>query len=101
MSNVKKNYCYKCKFASKQFKVCNLTHISCQKEECNPWEALRVVFDTCAHFELKDELKEKIIKENVFTCIICACEVPAEYSFKTPNTCYLCDEAISLDELLV
>lgn len=35
-----------------------------------------------------------------FICLGCQCEVPADYSFRTQNYCYLCDPAITLDELL-
>ncbi len=36
---------------------------------------------------------------DVFKCKHCGHIVPNEYSLRTPDSCYLCDENISLDEL--
>lgn len=40
------------------------------------------------------------MSKETFKCKHCGCEVPSGFSLRTPNTCYLCDENISLDELL-
>ncbi len=40
------------------------------------------------------------MEDKWFTCKVCECEVPADYSLRTANFCYLCDPNISFEELL-
>lgn len=61
----KKAKCYNCKFAGKQFKVSNVTHLHCEDEKQYPiekwesgeltaWDSLQKFSDTCGNHEFKD-----------------------------------------------
>lgn len=65
--SIKKPRCYNCKFAGKQFKITNLTHLHCENEtifpkekwesgELSPWDSLQVFSDTCKFHEFKDSV---------------------------------------------
>ena len=65
--SVKKRKCYNCKFAGKQFKITNLTHLHCENEtifpvekwesgELSPWDSLQVFSDVCEFHEFKDSV---------------------------------------------
>jgi len=65
--------CYNCKFAGKQFKVLNVTHLHCEDEKQYPlekwesgeltaWDSLQKFSDTCENHEFKDQTsKNKIL----------------------------------------
>lgn len=57
--------CYNCKFAGKQFKIANMTHLHCENEKKYPsakfetgeltaWDSLQEFSNTCALHEFKD-----------------------------------------------
>ena len=63
----KKRKCYNCKFAGKQFKVSNVTHLHCEDEKQYPkekwesgeltaWDSLQKFSDTCEFHEFKDSV---------------------------------------------
>ena len=51
-------------------------------------------------FLFEESEEDSIAKPGDFVCKGCACEVRAEYSLRTPGYCYLCDPAITIDELM-
>lgn len=67
----KKPKCYNCKFAGKQFKVNNLTHLHCEDEKQYPrekwesgeltaWDSLQQFNWTCENHEFKTKNDESI-----------------------------------------
>lgn len=63
----KKSKCYNCKFAGKQFKVSNVTHLHCgddkqypkekwESGELTAWDSLQKFSDTCEFHEFKDSV---------------------------------------------
>lgn len=63
MENIKKRYCYNCKFAGKGFKIGKLTYHHCEDEkqynqekfdtgEITAWDTLRTFNDVCDNHEL-------------------------------------------------
>lgn len=63
----KKRKCYNCKFAGKQFKVSNVTHLHCEDEKQYPkekwesgeltaWDSLQKFSDTCEFHEFNDSV---------------------------------------------